>query len=237
MTGARYGSPRAAFAGGARDYVRLPAVAMAAGFVGFGAIVHDTGLDLVQAMATTAGMTQIPAQIVMVEMAQAGAGLTGVFLAVAFIGARLLPMAISLMPILRLGARGPIELYAGVHVLATMSWTHSMRRCPDLPLDQRMPYYWGIALANWVVVIAGTAVGHMLAGTVAPEILLGLVFLTPVFFLLLFVAESPDRSGVAALAFGAVLGPAIHLVSPEWSVLAGGILAGTAAFMLGAPRR
>ena len=236
MTGARYGSPRAAFAGGACDYVRMPAVAMAAGFVGFGAIVRDTGLDLAQAMATTAGMTQAPAQIVMIETAQAGAGLAGVFLAVAFIGVRILPMAISLMPILRPGARGQAELYAGVFVLATMSWTHSMRRCPDLPADQRMPYFWGVALSNLVVVVAGTAAGHTLAGTVAPEIVLGLIFLTPVFFMLLFVAESPDRSGVAALALGAVLGPAIHLVSPEWSVLAGGILAGTAAYMLGRSR-
>ena len=237
MTGAAYGSPRAAFAGGARDYAGLPAVAMAAGFVGFGAIVRDTGLDLAQAMATTAGMTQIPAQIVMVETAQAGAGLAGVFLAVAFIGARLLPMAVSLMPILRPGARSQVELYAGVYVMATMAWSHSMRRCPDLPTDQRMPYFWGVALANLVVVVAGTAAGHTLAGTVAPEIVLGLVFLTPVFFLLLFAAESPDRSGVAALALGAVLGPAIHLVSPEWSVLAGGILAGTAAYTLGRFRR
>lgn len=237
MTGAAYGSPGGAFAGGAFDYARLPAVAMAAGFVGFGAIVRDSGLDLAQAMVTTAGMTQIPAQIVMVETARAGAGLAGVFLAVAFIGARLLPMAVSLIPILRPGARGSAELYAGAFVLSTMAWTHSIRRCPNLPVDQRMPYFWGVALTNLVVVVAGTVAGHTLAVAVAPEIVLGLVFLTPVFFLLLFAAESPDRSGVAALALGAVLGPAIHLVNPEWSVLAGGFLAGTVAFTFGRFRR
>lgn len=233
MTGAAYGSPRAAVFGGVRDYARVPAVAMAAGFVGFGAIVRDSGLDVFQAMVTTAGMTQIPAQIVMIEMAQAGAGLAGVVLAVAFIGARLLPMAVSLIPVLRPDARGRGELYAGAFVLSTMAWTHAMRRCPDLPAGERMPYFWGVALSNVVVVVVGTAVGHTLAGTVAPEILLGLVFLTPVFFLLLFAAESPGRSGAMALVFGAALGPAIHTVSPEWSVLANGLLAGTAAYALG----
>ncbi len=114
-----------------------------------------------------------------------------------------------------------------------MTWTHSMRRCPNLPADQWMPYFWGAALANLVVVVAGTAAGHTLAGTVAPEIMLGLVFLTPVFFLLLFAAESPDLAGVASLVLGAVLGPAIHLASPEWSVLAGGLAGGTIAYALG----
>ena len=233
MSGIAYSSPRGAFFGAVRDYARVPAVAMAAGFVGFGAIVRDSGLDIFQAMVSSAGMTQIPAQIVMVESAQAGAGLAGIVLAVAFIGARLVPMAVSLVPMLKPDVRHRSELYAGAFILSTMAWTHSMRRCPDLPAGQRMPYFWGIALANVVVVVTGTAVGHALAGTVAPEILIGLVFLTPVFFLLLFAAESPDRSGVMALAFGAVLGPAIHILSPEWSVLGGGVLAGTAAFALG----
>ena len=148
----------------------------------------------------------------------------------------MLPMAVSLIPILRPDVRHRSELYAGAFVLATMAWTHSMRRCPDLPQGQRMAYFWGVALANLSVVVAGTAAGHILAGRVAPEILLGLVFLTPVFFLLLFAAEPLDRSTALALALGAFLGPAIHAVSPEWSVLAGGLVAGTAAYALGRPR-
>ena len=123
MTSAAYSSPGAAFVGAAVEYARLPAVAMAAAFVGFGAIVHDSGFDVVQAMVTTAGMTQIPAQIVLVETARAGAGLAGVFLAVAFIGARILPMVLSLMPLLTPGARGRLELYAATHLVATMSWS------------------------------------------------------------------------------------------------------------------
>jgi predicted branched-subunit amino acid permease len=237
MTSAAYSSPGAAFVGAAVEYARLPAVAMAAAFVGFGAIVHDSGFDVVQAMVTTAGMTQIPAQIVLVETARAGAGLAGVFLAVAFIGARILPMVLSLMPLLTPGARGRLELYAATHLVATMSWTSCMRRCPDLPFDQRMPYFWGVALANLGVVVLGTVVGHTLAGAVAPEILIGLVFLTPVFFLLLFAAESPDLAGVVSLMLGAVLGPAIHLLSPEWSVFAGGLAGGTIAFALVRKRR
>ncbi len=233
MTGTAFRSPGAAFAGGALEYARLPAVAMAAAFVGFGAIVRDSGLDLAQAMVTTAGMTQMPAQIVMVETARAGAGLAGVFLAVVFIGARILPMVVSLMPLLRPGAHGRPELYAAAHLVATMSWTACMRRCPDLPFDQRMPYFWGVALANLAVVVLGTAAGHTLAGAVAPEILLGLVFLTPVFFLLLFAAESPDSAGIASLMLGAVFGPMIHLASPEWSVFAGGLAGGTIAYALG----
>ena len=37
----------------------------------------------------------------------------------------------------------------------------------------------------------------------------------------------------SAIILGAILGPSFYLISPQWSVLFGGVLAGTIAFFIG----
>ena len=37
----------------------------------------------------------------------------------------------------------------------------------------------------------------------------------------------------SSVILGAVLGPAFYIISPEWSILFGGLIAGTTAFVLG----
>ena len=237
MTDRPFSTPGAAFLGGVRDYAGISAIAMIAAFIGFGAIVRDVGLDIWQAMATTAGMTLIPAQLVMVELYQTGAALAGILLAVGFIAARLLPMTVSLMPLLAAGNRRRWQLYAGAHLLASMAWTHVMRRGPSLPTDQRMAYYLGVAGANYAVIIVFTAVGFHLAGGLPVEVVRGLVYLTPLFFLLLFIGEIRDAAVALSLALGAGLGPAIYSVNPELAVLGCGLIGGTMGFAIGQLRR
>ena len=227
-----YSSPRAAFFAAAGDYCRLPALAMAAAFVGYGAVVREMGFNPAQAVASTAGMVLIPSQIVMAELYQAAAGLATIFLAVAFVSARLLPMTVALMPLLREGRGGRFRFYALASLLATMSWTYSMRRGPTLPHDQRLAYFSGVAVMNYAVVISGTVVGYWLAGAVPQPIMRGLGFLVPVFFLRVFWAEYANRAVTTALLLGAILVPAIYLVSPEWCVLVGGLVGGTVAYAL-----
>src|SRR3546814_12543899 len=72
-----------------------------------------------------------------------------------------------------------------------------------------------------------TAVGFYLAGLLPGFVTLGLVFLNPIYFMLVFVADARHRARVLALAFGAVAGPPLHLVSPDWGLLTTGVLAGS----------
>ena len=206
---------------------------MSAAFVGFGAIVNDVGLTLWQGLAAAGTMALIPAQMAMVDLYQAGAGLVAILLAVAFISARLLPMSMSLMPVLRDGTRRPWVLYLAAFPLASTAWAYASRHCPDLPPDQRLPYFLSFALANIGIIVVATWLGFALADWLPAEITAALVFVTPVFFVLLFIAESPHRAGLYALAFGAVAGPALYTVSPEWSVLLSGVTAGTLGFAVG----
>ena len=58
------------------------------------------------------------------------------------------------------------------------------------------------------------------------------VFLNPLYFLLLFLAEIASRPRLLALLFGAGLGPLFHLLTPDWGLLLSGLIAGSLAFAL-----
>lgn len=232
MTTPTFASPRAAILGALRDYASGSAQAMTAAFVGFGAIVNDVGLTLWQGLASSGTIALIPAQMAMADLFRSGAGLLAILLAVAFISARLLPMSMSLMPLLREGTRRPALLYLAAFPLASTAWAYATRRCPDLPLDQRLPYYLAFAFANIGVIIFATWLGFALADWLPSGITAALVFVTPVFFMLLFTTEAPNRACHYALALGAIAGPLLYGFTPEWSVLLSGLAAGTLGFAL-----
>jgi hypothetical protein len=73
---------------------------------------------------------------------------------------------------------------------------------------------------------------------VLPErVTLALLFLNPLYFLLLFLGDMKERARTLALLFGALLGPPLFLLEADWSLLFAGFLGGSAAFLLGGRRR
>jgi predicted branched-subunit amino acid permease len=228
-----FASPRAAFLGGMRDYLGVSTITMAAAFVGFGATAEAGGLTIWQGLFATAGIVLVPAQLVTLELYAAGAGLLNLLLAVAFVSARLLPMTVALMPVLREGRSERLRFYLGAFPLATIAWSYGMARGRDLEPAHRFAYYLGVALFNYTTVIGGTALGYLLADGTPQAVKLGLVFLVPVFFLLTFTAEAKGRSAIWSLAFGALLGPPLYLLTPAWSILGAGLIGGSLAFALG----
>lgn len=219
-----------------RDAMGLPALVLAASFLGFGALVRETGLDLWFGLFTTAVVWALPGQVAMVELLGVGASLLAVAGAVWLTNARLMPMVILLLPLLRQGradSRWARRLdYALAHVIAVTSWAVALRRLPDLPREQRRRYFMVLGGTLWLASLVGTAVGYLLAGAMPREVALGLVFLNPVYFLLLFVVDLRRRMQGLALGLGAAMGPALHHVTPDWGLLLTGVLAGTLAFAL-----
>ena len=62
------------------------------------------------------------------------------------------------------------------------------------------------------------------------EVTLGLVFLNPIYFMLVFAADARRRARVLALVLGALAGPSLYLVATDWSLLLTGLIAGSLAF-------
>lgn len=234
-----FASPRAAAVAGLRDSFGVPMVVLGASYVGFGSLVHGAGLDVWLGLFSTFTGWALPGQIVVVELYSLGASLLVVAAAVAMTNARLLPMTVSLMPYLRHRGTPGWRYYLASHYVAVTAWAAAMRVCPNLPPEQRLPYFAGFGSALWGMCLATTAAGFYLAGLLPGVVTLGLVFLNPIYFMLVFVADARHRARILALVVGALAGPPLHLVSADWGLLATGVLAGSVAFAadLALPRR
>ena len=225
---------------GIRDALGMPMVVLLASMTAFGSLARESGLSLELALASTIGVWALPGQIVFVELYAAGGDVVALILAVSLANARFLPMAMSLLPMLRDGLVRTGWLYLYAHLLSAQSWAYCRRVFPGLPADARRPYFVAFALSILIISLGGTALGYVLTGTLPRPLALSLVLVNPLFMLLL-LADSRSRPVVLALIAGVVLGPLMHLMAPNWGLLLTGIVAGSAGFAAGrvlvAPRK
>lgn len=217
---------------GVRDALGLPVIVLGASFVGYGSLIHDSQLGLGLGLFATASNWALPSQVATLELLNAGASLVSIVLAVALINLRFLPMTVVLMPLLHAPTRPRWQYYLAAHLVALTGWAAALRRCPGLPPEQRLPYFVGFSIAIWLATLVGTAAGYLAAGSVPHEVSLGLVFLNPIYFLLLLLVDLRVRVRVIALALGAVLGPLLHQFSAEWGLILTGVIGGAVALLL-----
>jgi predicted branched-subunit amino acid permease len=218
------------------DALGMPSLVLLASMTGFGSLARESGLALEIALLTTAGVWGLPGQIALAELYAAGGEIVAVAMAVSLANARFLPMAISFMPLLQPGLARRAWLYALVQFISVNTWAAGLRVCPGLVGVERRRYFAVFGAVCMMAALLGTAAGHLAAAGLPQPVTYGLVFLNPVFFALIF-ADARDRATIFALLIGAVVGPLLHLVSPDWGLLATGVIAGTAAYWLAQLRR
>lgn len=204
---------------------------LAAGYVGFGALAAGHGLSFAGTLISTLFIWALPGQLILVEMHTVGAPFLAVLLTVVFSGARFLPMTVVLMPMLREARRGPAHYYAAAQFIAMTGWAWAMARFPSMPPERRLGYFFGFTLVLLSVAAAATTVGFVAGDVLPPMAKLAFIFMSPMYFLLLMVGGPNDARGYLAIAIGAVAGPLVHLVSPQWSVIIAGFVGGTFAYL------
>ncbi|HEX6980273.1 MAG TPA: AzlC family ABC transporter permease [Alphaproteobacteria bacterium] len=227
-----HGSPYRAALAGMREACGAPALVLGASYLGFGSLVRETGLSLGVGLFSTISTWALPGQIALVELYALGASVVAIFIAVALTNARMMPMTITLMPLLRVPGRPHWRNYLAAHLVAVTGWAVAMIRCPDMPPAQRMPFFVGFAGTILGAALAGTVAGFLLSGVVPVAVSLGLVFVNPMYFMLLFLGDLRHRGRVLALVCGAVAGPLFHLVTPTWDLLLTGVIGGVLAFAI-----
>lgn len=201
------------------------------GMMGFGSLAADSDISLLGSLLASAGIWGLPGQIALAEFYSAGAGAIAIAVAVSVANARFMPMAMVMFPMMRGGIRHPAHSYALVQLMSVNSWAACNIAFPTIPLEHRVHYYTAFAASLVVVGQAGTALGYFAVGVMPESVTLGLLFLNPCYFALLF-AGTRVPSYVTALVLGAVAGPPVYLMIPEWSLVLTGLVAGTAAFLL-----
>ena len=209
----------------------LPSAIVMTSMMGFGSLAADGGISLVTAMVASAAVWGLPGQVAMAELWAAGAGLVTVTLAASLANARFMPMAMSLFPLMRGGMRHGFTPYLLVQLLSVNTWAACQQAFPTVPPERRAVYYTVFASTILIAGQVGTALGFFAVAVLPKAVTLGLIYLNPCYFALLF-AGTRARPYVAALLLGALSGPPLYALTPEWSLLIAGFVAGSVAYLL-----
>ena len=210
-----------------------PAIALACSFIAIGSLLKNIGFNIEQSILSTVLTYALPGQLVMAESFLIGASLINIFLAVWLVNARLYPMTVALMPLLKEKHQPKWKYYLSCHFLAVSSWLIMKDRIETVEQKYRIDFWIGIGTGTWMTAIIATIAGYLLSDYLNQDMVIGLAIVNPVYFTCMMVGAMKNKSIGTAVILGTILGPLFFIVSPEWSILFGGLLAGTIAFIIG----
>ena len=103
----------------------------------------------------------------------------------------------------------------------------------SMPKDQRIDYWIGIDSATWSIAVIGTFIGFFSSEYLNKDLMMGLAILNPIYFLCMMVGACKTIQVSLSVIFGLVLGPIFYFLTPEWSILLGGLVGGSIAYLIG----
>ena len=210
-----------------------PAIALGCCFIAIGALLKNLGFNIQESIFSTMLTYALPGSLVMAESLLVGASLLNIFLAVWLVNARLYPMAVSLFPLMMHKNQPKWKYYFSCHFIAVSAWLIMKSNYKTVPKEQRIDYWIGIGSATWSVAVLGTFIGFYFSEYLNKDMMMGLAILNPVYFLCMMVGASKTIQITSSVILGTILGPIFYFLSPEWSILLGGVIGGTIAYFLG----
>lgn len=216
---------------GVRQALTGPAYFVAVALVGVGGLAKAAEFPPAVAFLSTLLIWAGPAQVLFFGAFAAKTALPAVALSVSLSSIRFVPMVLSVLPMLkRRGTRLPTLLFAA-HFVAVTVWVESLRRLPDIPRELRLPFFFGFAITCILVTGFFTLAGYYLTAALPRPLAVGVLFLTPVYFLSTLARGARSSIDWFALAFGLVLAlPMQKLVGGGFDLLALGLIGGAGAW-------
>lgn len=221
----------AAFAFGVKSALSsILALVLFGTFIGVGAFAHDTGFTLGWAVASTVLVWAGPAQIILISTSHAGATVLESALAVTISAIRLLPMVVSVLPMLRTPETKMRQLALPSHFVAVTVWVESFRLLPLVPRERRIAFINGLGGGLVILSCVATILGYGLAANLPPLLAAGILALTPLTFLLSTARNAHKLVDRLALALGLALYPLVQLLHTGVDIMISGVTAGTIAY-------
>jgi len=199
-------------------------------YVGIAALAHDFGFSLWWVVASTVLVWAGPGQVILISALGAGATPVETALAVGVSSARLLPMVVSLLPLIRSKETTHRDLVLPAHLTAISMWVEALRLLPAVPRESRLSFSNGLGIGFMMAAHLGTFIGFFLTASLTPLLTAGLLFLTPLSFLVSTVRNCRILADWMALAFGLVLGPLLAARHVGLDLLWTGIVGGSLAY-------
>ena len=210
-----------------------PAIALGCCFIAIGALFKNLGFTVQESVLSTMLTYALPGSLVMAESILVGASLLSIFIAVWLVNARLYPMAVSLFPIMMHENQPRWKYYLSCHFIAISAWLIMRSNYKEIEKKYRVDYWIGIGTATWTVSIIGTILGFYLSSYLNKDMLIGLAILNPIYFICMMVGAMKTIQITISVLLGGLLGPFFYFFSPEWSILLGGFVSGSIAYLVG----
>ena len=223
---------------GALDALALPALALGSTMMGFGAIAREAGFDFWMTTLTTLSVWGMPGQVAFVSLYATGSSMFLMVVAVALANMRMMLMVISGADMLQLKQHN-LPFYKRViimHFMAITSWAQLTFKQSAYEPQQLLNYYKGFTSVVFVCGMTGTMTGFFLDDLLPPHILRLIIYITPLYILLLLVNVRQTINRLAGF-FGAALSPFIYIFAGDWAILIAGFAGGTAALLVQRARR
>jgi predicted branched-subunit amino acid permease len=199
-------------------------------YVGIGALAHDLNFSLPWAIGTTLFVWAAPNQVILISALGAGMAPVAAALAVSLSAVRLLPMVVSLLPLIKTPAVRTRALIVPAHLTAISVWVEGLRLLPRVERARRIAFYNGLGVGLLISASTGTAAGFTLAANLPVLFAAALLFLTPASFLVSTYASSRLMVDRLALGLGLALGGALALANVPLDLVWTGLIAGTLAY-------
>ena len=211
--------------------LRSPAIALACSFVALGALMHNAGFSLQLSVSSSFFTYALPGQLVMTESFLVGASLINIFLSVWLVNFRLYPMSVALVPILKHRSQPRWKYYLSCHMIAVSSWLIMKDNYKKIDKKYRLDYWFGIGFGTLSAAVISTLLGYLISDYLTKEMMIGLAIVNPIYFLCMMIGAMSNLKIIVAVLSGALLGPILYLITPEWSILIAGIIGGSIAFL------
>ena len=222
------------FVEGVRQAVTGPAWIVAVALTGVGGLAREAGFPFGAAVASTLLIWAGPAQVLFFGAVAAKVAPAAIAFSLSSSSIRLLPMCLSLLPLLRGRRTRLTTLVAASHFVAVTVWTENMRRIHDVPRDARMAFFFGFAHACILATAGFTGLGYWLMGDLPTPLGAGLLFLSPIYFITALARNARETMDWLAIGLGLALAPLMQALAPRgFDLLFLGLVGGTLAWLVG----
>ncbi|ETR75473.1 branched-chain amino acid permease (azaleucine resistance) [Afipia sp. P52-10] len=230
-TGGNWATSLGAFTRGvAAAYRTILTYTLFATYLGVGALAHDLGFSLLWALLGTTLVWAAPAQMILLTALGGSGTVVQAAIAVTLSAIRLMPMVVSLLPMLRGPKTRAWHLILPTHFIAVTVWVESMRLVPGIPRERRVAFVNGLGCGVMLSTVVSTIAGYTLAAALPPLFGAAVLFLTPISFLLTTATNSKQLVDRLALGLGLGLMPLAAFLNTGIDMLIAGVSAGTIAY-------